>query len=276
MVFDFCRKNLARSIVIVVIVALLAIYAYFKGYRTINQFESKSSQGKKEMSVTKEFFLLAPTAKATATVIFLHGLGDTGSGWSLAFNEFKQKHIRYIFPNAPSIPVTLNHGMVMPAWYDLVAINPRGPEDENGIKKSADKLRELIRKETTDHQIPSNRIVIGGFSMGGALALYTALTHPEQLGGVIALSSYLPLNEQFKTGKVSLQNQKCNIFQGHGDMDPMVAPDFGKATHQILKAGRSSLGASTELKMYPNCGHSSCDDELDDVKNIINKWLPEI
>lgn len=228
-----------------------------------------------QMAASKEFFLIKPTIKATASIIFLHGLGDNGSGWYHAFDELKKKDVRYIFPNAQSMPVTLNGGFVMPSWFDLKGLDPNVPEDVNGIKSAAEKIRKLLRTENEEHGIPYNRIMLGGFSMGGSLALYTALTQPEQLGGVVALSSWLPLHKNFVANEegLSLQQQRCKIFQGHGGADPMVPPQFGQLTHKILKEARTFPGAETEFKIYPTMGHQSSDEEMDDVKAFIAKCL---
>ncbi|XP_076804567.1 acyl-protein thioesterase 1-like isoform X1 [Clavelina lepadiformis] len=226
-----------------------------------------------EMATTKELFLIKPSVKATASVIFLHGLGDNGAGWYHAFDGFKRNHVRYIFPNAPAMPVTLNGGFVMPSWYDLKGLDPNVPEDEKGIKSAAEKIRALIKKEQEEHGIPSNKVILGGFSMGGALALYTALTHPEQLGGIVLLSSWLPLHKSFDKGEGShsLVNQRCPILQCHGEADPMVPLQFGQLTQQKLKAGRGPLGLKTEFKTYRGMGHQSCDEEMDEVKQFIEK-----
>ncbi|XP_076804568.1 acyl-protein thioesterase 2-like isoform X2 [Clavelina lepadiformis] len=204
-----------------------------------------------EMATTKELFLIKPSVKATASVIFLHGLGDNG----------------------PAMPVTLNGGFVMPSWYDLKGLDPNVPEDEKGIKSAAEKIRALIKKEQEEHGIPSNKVILGGFSMGGALALYTALTHPEQLGGIVLLSSWLPLHKSFDKGEGShsLVNQRCPILQCHGEADPMVPLQFGQLTQQKLKAGRGPLGLKTEFKTYRGMGHQSCDEEMDEVKQFIEK-----
>nr|XP_002126236.1 acyl-protein thioesterase 1-like [Ciona intestinalis] len=227
------------------------------------------------MSVSPQFFLHNSRVPATASVIFLHGLGDTGAGWYHGFDELRKNHVRYIFPNAPSISVTMNGGFVMPAWYDLKGLGPNTVEDKKGIEASAAKIREIIKTEMDEHNIPSNRIMLGGFSMGGALALYTALTHPQQLGGVIALSSYLPLHKAFATGEggISLTAQKCPIFQAHGTSDPMLPFQFGQMSNMLLQNARKDLNLTTEFKPYQGMGHQSCDEEMDDVKTFIDKCL---
>ncbi|XP_021570198.1 acyl-protein thioesterase 2 isoform X6 [Carlito syrichta] len=139
--------------------------------------------------------------RETAAVIFLHGLGDTGHSWADALSTIRLPHVKYICPHAPRIPVTLNMKMVMPSWFDLMGLSPDAPEDEAGIKKAAENIKALIEHEMKNG-IPANRIVLGGFSQGGALSLYTALTCPHPLAGIVALSCWLPLHRAFPQGPV--------------------------------------------------------------------------
>uniref|UniRef100_A0A8D1TCK7 Acyl-protein thioesterase 1 n=1 Tax=Sus scrofa TaxID=9823 RepID=A0A8D1TCK7_PIG len=134
--------------------------------------------------------------KATAAVIFLHGLGDTGHGWAEAFAGIRSAHIKYICPHAPVMPVTLNMNMAMPSWFNIIGLSPDSLEDETGIKQAAENVKSLIEQEVKNG-IPSNRIILGGFSQGGALSLYTALTTHQKLAGVTALSCWLPLRSSF-------------------------------------------------------------------------------
>ncbi|XP_078297698.1 acyl-protein thioesterase 1 isoform X6 [Panthera onca] len=140
---------------------------------------------------------IVPAArKATAAVIFLHGLGDTGHGWAEAFAGIRSSHIKYICPHAPVMPVTLNMNMDMPSWFDITGLSLESQEDEPGIKQAAENVKALIEQEMKNG-IPSNRIILGGFSQGGALSLYTALTTQQKLAGVTALSCWLPLRASF-------------------------------------------------------------------------------
>uniref|UniRef100_A0A8U7N3E7 palmitoyl-protein hydrolase n=1 Tax=Corvus moneduloides TaxID=1196302 RepID=A0A8U7N3E7_CORMO len=134
--------------------------------------------------------------RETAAVIFLHGLGDTGHSWADALSSIRLPYVKYICPHAPRIPVTLNMKMVMPSWFDLMGLTPDAPEDEAGIKKAAENIKAIIEHEMKNG-IPPNRIILGGFSQGGALSLYTALTCQHQLAGIVALSCWLPLHKAF-------------------------------------------------------------------------------
>uniref|UniRef100_A0A8C6ANC9 palmitoyl-protein hydrolase n=1 Tax=Monodon monoceros TaxID=40151 RepID=A0A8C6ANC9_MONMO len=128
----------------------------------------------------------------TAAVIFLHGLGDTGHSCADALSTLRLPYVKYTCPHAPRTPATLNMKMEMPSWFDLMGLSPDAPEDEAGIKKAAESVKALIEHEMKNG-IPANRIVLGGFSQGGALSLFTALTCPRPLAGTVALCCWLPL-----------------------------------------------------------------------------------
>ncbi|XP_012644732.1 acyl-protein thioesterase 1 isoform X2 [Microcebus murinus] len=196
--------------------------------------------------------------KATAAVIFLHGLGDTGHGWAEAFAGIRSSHIKYICPHAPVRPVTLNMNMAMPTWFDIIGLSPDSQEDEPGIKHAAESIKALIDQEVKNG-IPSNRIILGGFSQGGALSLYTALTTQQKLAGVTALSCWLPLRAS---------------FQCHGDSDPLVPMTFGSLTAEKLKTLVNP--ANVTFKTYEGMMHSSSQQEMMDVKQFIEKLLPPI
>lgn len=226
--------------------------------------------------VLQEDFVIKPKndQKPSAVVIFLHGLGDTGEGWRGIFGEHQNQNVRYIFPNSATRRVTLNGGARMPAWFDLKSLDGSN-EDAAGIKEAANEVRELIAEQMRKFELPSNKIFIGGFSMGGALALYTSLTHKEPLGGVVALSSWLPMHKSFlnpSDSEHSLNCQSCDILQGHGSMDVLVPLSFGKATNTVLKGGRGKNSVNM-FKEYAGMSHSSCDQELCDVKNFIDNCL---
>ncbi|EHL00942.1 putative Acyl-protein thioesterase 1 [Glarea lozoyensis 74030] len=223
--------------------------------------------------------LVIPAVKKhTATVIMAHGLGDSGAGWvTLAQNwRLRQKfeEVKFVFPNAPTIPITVNMGMQMPGWYDIV--RPRdttqfqdlqGGQDEVGILRSRDYFHSLIKSEI-DAGIPSGRIVLGGFSQGGAMSIFAGITSPFKLGGIFGLSSYLLLHNKMKELLPSENpNKSTPIFMGHGDSDPLVLPQWGQKTAEILK----SEGWSVDLKMYKGLQHSADPDEIDDLEKYLNE-----
>ncbi|XP_069931100.1 acyl-protein thioesterase 1 isoform X5 [Oryctolagus cuniculus] len=201
---------------------------------------------------------IVPAArKATAAVIFLHGLGDTGHGWAEAFAGIRSSHIKYICPHA----------------FDIIGLSPDSQEDEPGIKQAAENVKALIDQEVKNG-IPSNRIILGGFSQGGALSLYTALTTQQKLAGVTALSCWLPLRASFPQGPISGANRDISILQCHGDCDPLVPLMFGSLTVEKLKTLVNP--ANVTFKTYEGMMHSSCQQEMMDVKQFIDKLLPPI
>ncbi|KAF6041207.1 LYPLA1 [Bugula neritina] len=211
---------------------------------------------------------IAPTAKHTATVIFLHGLGDTGDGWCQEFRSRAQHPwIKYIFPHAPTQPVSLNMGMNMPSWFDIKGLSPDAPQDEVGLKKSSDLLRSIIDEEAKS--IPSERIVIGGFSQGGAVAIYTSLTSDIKLGGLLAFSTWLPLHTKVMD-IVKDANKKVPTLQCHGDIDPMVPFTWGKMTAMLLK----QLNPEHEMCKLSGVMHSSSPEEMEQCRKFLLKSLP--
>ncbi|XP_071964266.1 acyl-protein thioesterase 2-like [Antedon mediterranea] len=210
-----------------------------------------------------------PTAKHTASVIFLHGLGDTGHSWAAGLDSFKEPHIKYICPTAPTIPVTLNSGFQMPAWFDIVSLSFTGSEDSAGIINSS-KLIQSIIEEEVKAGIDRSRIIIGGFSQGGAVALYSALSNPQPVGGVVCLSCWLPLHASFP--EASKGDNSFPILQCHGDRDPMVNYKFGQMTASVV----SKMCTNHTFTTYPGLEHSSSAKEMLDVKNFILKVLPPI
>nr|CRZ23568.1 BMA-ATH-1, isoform a [Brugia malayi] len=214
--------------------------------------------------------IIPARGKHTATIIFLHGLGDTGHGWSSVFaDEIRHDHIKYICPHAPTRAVTLNFGMQMPAWYDLYGLTPSAEEDEEGINESTMILHSMIDAEI-DSGIPSERIMVGGFSMGGALALYAGLIYDKPLAGIIGLSSFLVQRTKLPGNHTA--NKDVQIFMGHGGQDFLVPLSFGEMTEAYIKAFNPNI----RMKVYPRMAHSSCPEELVDTKEFIAQRLPVI
>jgi len=201
-----------------------------------------------------------------ASIIWLHGLGADGHDFAGIVPEMvlpDWPDIRYIFPHAPMQPVTLNGGMVMRSWYDLYGLDIGSREDVAGIKLAAESIRQLIDREQ-QRGIAANHIVLAGFSQGGALALYTALTHPQPLAGVVALSTYLPLAQQLLEQHPHLQ-QYPHIFQAHGDRDPVVDMALGVTARDTLQ----KLGNTVDWRVYP-MEHSVSLDELQELSQWLN------
>ncbi|OQR73354.1 acyl-protein thioesterase 1-like [Tropilaelaps mercedesae] len=211
--------------------------------------------------------IIPATARHTATVIFLHGLGDTGYGWSEQLRQLRLPHVKYICPNAPAIPVALNGGMRMPAWFNIFSLDANGPQDEQGIKNATANVHKMIKDEESAG-IASNRIIIGGFSMGGALALYAGCTHPTKLAGVIGLSTWLPMPDAVE--KATTTNRDTHIYIGHGDCDDLIYLRWGLMSSEHLQ----KFNPNVVFKTYSGMGHSSCSDEMIDMANFIKDRLP--
>lgn len=168
----------------------------------------------------------------------------------------KKSHVRYVFPTAPISPVSLNGGLPMPSWFDIYGLGPDSPEDEQGVKQSAQKLAQLISDEEK-RGIPRDRIVIGGFSQGGAVALYTAFTiSGPKLGGLLALSTWMPSHKTLPESIKQSENKSIKILQCHGLADPVVQFALGSRTSELLAASCPNF----KFKQYENLQHSSSDE----------------
>jgi phospholipase/carboxylesterase len=207
----------------------------------------------------------------TCSVIWLHGLGADGNDFVPIIPELHlsdKPAIRFIFPSAPSMPVTVNGGYVMPAWYDIVGRNLMDQEDAEGIKRSAASIVELIDREV-QRGIAYKNIVLAGFSQGCAMALYVGLRLHHQLAGIIALSGYLPLAMSLNLEKHSA-NQATPIFMAHGTYDPVVVLDRAQASHALLE----TLGYQIDWNEYP-MEHSVNHEELQDISRFLQTVLPK-
>ena len=207
-------------------------------------------------------------AKPGAAVIWLHGLGADGRDFEPIVPELRlpaSKPVRFIFPNAPQRPVTINMGMRMPAWYDILQLGG-GAEDESGIRESQAQIEQLMAREKT-RGVPANRIVLAGFSQGGAIALQTSLRQPERLAGVMALSTYLPLGAKLAAERQAI-NSDLPIFMAHGTFDPMIPMLRAAQSREALLA----LGYPVEWREYL-MPHSVCPEEIKDIAAFLLRIL---
>ena len=196
-----------------------------------------------------------------ATVIWLHGLGADGHDFEPIVPELRlPKSVRFVFPHAPVRPVTINQGMRMRAWYDIFQFGG-GPEDDAGVRESQKLVEGLIRKEQ------GRKIVLAGFSQGGAIVLQTALRHPERLAGVMALSTYLPLSATLENERHKA-NHDVPIFMAHGKFDDIIPIDKAKRSREILE----KLGYPVTWKEYP-MPHSVCAEEIADLSRFLTTIL---
>jgi len=214
---------------------------------------------------SEENVVLEPATTADAAVIWLHGLGADGYDFVPIVDELRLPPtlaVRFIFPHARPRPVTINNGFVMRAWYDITGLGPDRKEDDAGIRESAGVVNGYIEQQNA-RGVATERIVIAGFSQGGAIALQASLRYPERLGGVMALSTYLPLRESV-AAVASRANEDLPILMCHGLRDPMIAAAIGKASRDQLV----SLGYTVEWQSYP-MEHQVCMEEVHDI----SRWL---
>jgi phospholipase/carboxylesterase len=197
-------------------------------------------------------------SKPAASIIWLHGLGADGHDFEPIVPELKlAKPVRFVFPHAPARPVTINQGMRMRAWYDILQLGG-GPEDEAGIRASQRMIEKLISEEKGKGP-PAAKIVMAGFSQGGAIALQTALRYPERFAGVLALSTYLPLAGSLQSER-SPANQDIPIFMAHGRYDDIIPLRRAEESRRQLEAA----GYRVEWHEYP-MPHSVCAEEIADI-----------
>jgi phospholipase/carboxylesterase len=203
-----------------------------------------------------------------AAVIWLHGLGADGHDFEPIVPELglpASKPVRFIFPNAPQRPVTINMGMRMRAWYDILQLGG-GKEDEAGIRDSQGFVDGLIARET-QRGIAHRKIVLAGFSQGGAIVLQTGLRHAERLGGVLALSTYLPLAATLEKER-SAANRDLPIFMAHGAFDGMIPMHRAALSRDAMRA----LGYAVDWREYP-MQHSVCPEEIADIAAFLLRIL---
>ena len=202
----------------------------------------------------------------THAVIWMHGLGADGHDFEPVVDEFDPDRLpstRFVFPHAPERAVTINGGYVMRAWYDILSMDfSSRREDAAGVLESAAQVEALIARENA-RGIPDSRIVLAGFSQGGAIALHAGLRHPRRLAGILALSTYLPLADRF-SGEASPANRDVPIFMAHGSADPVVPHESGKRSADFLAANGYRL-AWHSYRME----HSLCIEEIRDIED----WL---
>jgi phospholipase/carboxylesterase len=209
-------------------------------------------------------------AKPNAAVIWLHGLGADGHDFEPIVPEIVhrgERAWRFVFPNAPVRPVTINGGMSMRAWYDIKGLDRQAAEDAAGFRDTDVQVQELIAREGK-RGIAAQRIVLAGFSQGGAVSLYTAVRLPETLAGVMALSCYLPRQGSFVAERTPANNA-TPILMAHGQGDPVIALGLGVQSRNFLKA----QGYAVEWHEYP-MAHAVCAAEVADIREFLLRVLP--
>jgi len=213
--------------------------------------------------------VIEPDGEARSSVIWLHGLGADGHDFEPIVPYLgldPSLGVRFVFPHAPPRPVTVNAGMIMRAWYDIRQLGSREDEDEDGIGESAALVSALIDEERA-RGIPSERVVLAGFSQGGALALHVGLRHPAPLAGLVVLSAYLVLEKRVEAERHPA-SRTLPIFQAHGTLDPMVPVGAGERARDVLLR----LGHAVEWHAYA-MGHEVRPEEIRDIGAALGRML---
>ena len=204
-------------------------------------------------------------ANPDRAVIWLHGLGASGHDFEPVVDQLalpSAVHARFVFPHAPVQAVTLNNGTLMPAWYDLYGLDKDSPEDAEGLKHSKTAVSLLIR-QLEEAGIPPHRVVLAGFSQGGALGLYTGLSCEHRLAGVLALSCYLPLWRELPVYATNA-DRSLPILLAHGRRDEIISVEVARSTRELLE----QEGFAVSLLTYP-CEHTVAPEEIKDIR----EWL---
>ena len=212
--------------------------------------------------------VIEPAETATASVIWLHGLGADGHDFEPIVAELGDavtRNVRYVFPHAPRMPVTINGGAVMRAWYDIADADLASRADESGVRASATLLEGLIEEQLAAG-LPSSRILLAGFSQGGAIALHTGLRYAKPLAGILALSTYFPLQET-ANDEIREANRNIPIFLAHGSQDPVIPLALSERSRAFLV----SLGYRVQCHTYP-MAHAVCPEEIRDIR----VWLEQV
>lgn len=216
-----------------------------------------------------ECIVKEPAQAAVASVIWLHGLGADGNDFVPLIPELRlpaDLPIRFVFPHAPAQPVTINGGYAMRAWYDILEANLARKVDESGVKASAKAVMELIEREHA-RGIPYDKIFLAGFSQGGAITLHLGLRYPKTLGGLLALSTYVPVPEKLAAERSDAM-RNANIFMAHGDYDPIVPLSLALESKSLLE----QLGYQPQFERYP-MPHSVCGEEVVAIREFLIKRL---
>lgn len=212
--------------------------------------------------------ILEPDNEANACIIWLHGLGADGNDFAFMPEDLDLAdiNIRFIFPHAPFRPVTINGGMMTRAWYDIFSIESDMKEDEEGILETQVWLEALI-KEQIDNNIPASKVMLIGFSQGGGAAIHTGLRYQQKLGGILGLSTYLPLRHNLAAEMSSSQKQ-TPVMMMHGVLDQVVKHQFGRLSYDFMKEQCVNI----EWREYP-MEHTLCNAQLSDISQFIRSCL---
>ncbi|CAF3274020.1 unnamed protein product [Rotaria socialis] len=220
--------------------------------------------------------IIPASEKHTATIIFLHGLGDVGKTWQDEFLMFATTknlpHVKCIFPTASIMKISKNYGELMTSWFDVYGFDTNATEDQASIEKASEFLNNMIEEEIKNG-ISSERIIIGGFSMGGAVALHTALVSAHKFGGILALSAWLPLSSTFPQALVNGDKKlDLPILHCHGNKDEIIHIDRARLSEGKFK----SMGFKDyNFKEYDGMEHTNYEEEMKDIAAFLEQHLPK-
>ncbi len=207
---------------------------------------------------------IGPETGADGVVLWMHGLGASGHDFEDVVPLLRRPRTRFVFPHAPRRPVSINMGLIMPAWYDIRTLGGPRDDDERGIRDSQRHVEALLAREA-ERGVPPGRVVLAGFSQGGAMALHVGLRYPETLAGIMVLSAYELLPET-RAAEASPANRSTPALVCHGTYDPMVPVQGGQAVHDALAVN----GRPAEWHEFP-MEHQLCLEEIE----VIARWLDE-
>lgn len=275
----FVKEASSFIILFGILISWISLFLVYIGIYNQQIAQISGFQNEQIMSnLVSAIRISAKAQPAKAAVIFMHGLGDSGEGWSWFPTHAKMlglsdvENINFVFPNAPNIPISVNGGMAMPGWFDIYELgNPNAKQDEAGFLKTCSLLQDLIKEQMEKYNIPAKKIFIGGFSQGAAISLAAASMLDFKIGGVVALSGFCPIREKISQvyNKEGI-NFDLPIFQGHGTNDPIIAYNYGKMSSEFYQG----LGfKNLKFHTYPGLVHSASEEELGDVVNFLNEQL---
>lgn len=207
---------------------------------------------------------IAPAGEVSSSIVWLHGLGASGHDFEPIVPYLRLPRTRFVFPHAPPRPVTINMGLIMPAWYDITALDRAGAESERHVRESAALVTALLDRER-ERGVPSTSTVLAGFSQGGALALFTGVRHPEPLAGILVLSGY-ELLEGTREREQAGANRSTPMLFCHGTYDPLVPVERGRAAHETY----ATAGLDVRWREF-RIEHQVSMEEIDEV----GAWLRE-
>lgn len=210
----------------------------------------------------------------TASVIIVHGLGDSGAGWTFLSDYFHKKeeykHINFIFPNAPIKPLAVMGNQQTSQWFNIFEFgNPNAKQDDDGFWKSCELIEDLVSTEV-ENGIPANRVAVGGFSQGGVVSLGLAASAKEKLAGFVVMSGIFAMSKDVAKHETDV-NKNTPIFHGHGDLDPVFNVQYARDTAALFKKWGFS---DYQYHEYTGMVHTTCPEELTDIANFLKKVVP--